>query len=107
MDFFLSAVRRPSGKICSVLGCLSVAACASLAWLRADTPAHCSFNCSSDNLVEISEGNANRLFAPVLPPEKTDPYVHRNATSVQLCQALSPAAPNPITGVDCIYGNCG
>lgn len=42
----------------------------------------------------------------IQPAVAVTPVSHQDG-SVAACQALSPAAPNPINGVDCVYGYCG
>ena len=97
---------RMSRKLCIVLGLLLVLVGSSLVWPRVETDAQTDATLPgvSDVAAAVAlEDEGATYRTPVVANARSQ----FGPSSVQLCQALSPAAPNPITGVDCIYGNCG
>ena len=108
----VATTRMPSGKRLTVLGVVLVLAGAPLAWPRAETPvprgAESRDHAESTMSIGSTAASPSQTWATADAPRTAGNLRPVFASpNVQLCQALSPAAPNPITGVDCVNGNCG
>lgn len=104
----IASRRMLSGKRFAILGIVLILGGVPLAWPRAETVAPRRASLDETKVAAPATSTvASPQEAFALPSAAGTSRSPLGPSGVQLCQALSPAAPNPITGVDCIYGNCG